>query len=52
MTNWGAIDIKIFMSAFDRTSDEKVIINNQNSETMNTLKQLHDIDIILKDLDL
>ena len=45
-------DIKIFMSAFDRTSDEKVIINNQNSETMNTLKQLHDIDIILKDLDL
>ena len=45
-------DIKIFMSAFDGISDEPDAINSLSFEGANTLKQLHEIDIILKDLDL
>ncbi|MDQ7060871.1 MAG: AAA family ATPase [Sulfurimonas sp.] len=45
-------DIKIFISAFDRMSDEHGTVNRQKIEGTNTLKQLHEIDDILKNFDL
>lgn len=39
------------MSAFDRMSDQKVATNSLNYEAIDTLKQLHVIDTVLKDLD-
>jgi len=43
-------DVKIFMSAFDKISSNKVVRKKQNIEGVNTLKQLHEIDDILKRL--
>ena len=45
-------DIKIFMSAFDRTLNESGVNYGQQFEGINTLKQLHEIDDILKNLEL
>lgn len=45
-------DIKIFMSAFDRTLNESGVNYGQQLEGINTLKQLHDIDDVLMNLEL